>query len=501
MGTGVALRAAVLELLELDAGIPVLITALTERMHSLNTTLLAALGSGGNLSTTDLNATVLGAALGDSTSRTSVAVDADDPLNVELPPGRPARRVMLTDGIVPTVAACERTELINATNITTSEVEMLVDLPPSLFVAEGALTQAARVAMLAALQARARVALRNVTTVSLALRTVLGLWENCTGVPPAAAVVASSVEVLVPSSSPSPSSPPPPAPPQYAAAVGAPPGELSLPALLVVGLAVLAAVLAALCLGCATRWRQRAPRAPPLPALHLTLADGRVVLLPLRLGFAAARDQAQAPTSEAPGAPLCRRRRGRPHQLLLVIPAGAPCREPLGLRNDSFNDDVGLPVAILAPAAGAGGSSSHGGEGGEQAEALHPVHWYADDDGGGSSADARSGRLAPLDRGGWVVACPGLAALEAPHGEAAPSAAAGRQQRAVVALRIATHAERQLLLGGGHSGLPAGGAATAHGPSRGAASVTAGAVLEPSELARRLRLAARDWGPSADDAT
>jgi len=66
------------------------------------------------------------------------------------------------------------------------------------------------------------------------------------------------------------------------------------------------------------------------------------------------------------------------------------------------------------------------------------------------------------------VACPGLTALEAPGSSAA------EPQRAVVAVRVATPAERRLVLGDKHTG---------------GVSVAPGALLTPCGLASLLRAA------------
>ena len=279
-----------------------------------------------------------------------------------------------------------------------------------------------------------------------ALLNFTTVWTECTGVDASSAVTVLEAPAVRVGLRPS---PPSQAVPAGAAGTLFPASELNLPAIIVVGLFVLAALLLACCC-CSWAVRARRQVLPPLPALHVSLPGGRVVLLPLRWGSALASEG-----KLGAAAPLGARAR-RHHALLLVIPAEAPCRAPLGLRNDSLNDHVGLPVAIMEPAAGAGS----GGE-----KELRPVRWYSD----GKCDD--SGRDAPLYSDGWVVSCPGLMALEAPR--PAPSAPPAR---AVLALRAATLAERQLVLHGGSDtpGLPA---------------VAPGAVLSSSELARLVQAA------------
>lgn len=275
-------------------------------------------------------------------------------------------------------------------------------------------------------------------------------WTECTGVDASVIQVLQAPAVRT-GLRPSPSSQ---AFPAGAAATLPPASELSLPAIIVVGLVVLAALLACCCCDWAVCARRQG--LPPLPVLHVSLPGDRLVLLPLRWGSVLGSE------GRLGAAAVLRARTRRHHALLLDVPADATYCEPLGLRSDSLSDHVGLPVAIMEPAPGAAGGK----------EKLRPVRWYSD----GKCGDD-SGRDAPLYSDGWVVSCPGLMALEAPR--PAPSAPPAR---AVLALRAATLAERQLVLRGGSDtpGLPA---------------VAPGAVLSSSELARLVQAgAATDAG-------
>ena len=329
---------------------------------------------------------------------------------------------------------CVTFRTFNVTNATRTRVSLVLDVSGLQFVN---LTDPA--------SAIAAMLIRSIEGPDV-LRNFTRAWTECTGVD-AAAIQLLEAPAVRTGLRPSPSS--------LAFSAGAaaalfPANEVNLPALIVVGLLVLAALLLACC---CCNWavvRVRQQGLPPLPALHVSLPGDRVVLLPLHWGSVLASEGKL-------GAASLRARTRRHHALLLGIPAEAPCRVPLGLHNDSLNDHVGLPVTIMEPAAGAGS----GGK-----EELRPVRWYSD----GKCGDD-SGRDAPLYSDGWVVSCPSLMALEAPRSSSfAPPA------RAVVAVRAATFAERQLVLRGGDGAtrLPV---------------VPPGAVLTSSELARLLHAA------------
>jgi hypothetical protein len=155
----------------------------------------------------------------------------------------------------------------------------------------------------------------------------------------------------------------------------------SSPTLVIVGLLVLFALCCGCCVGFAW-FRHRVPR--PLPVLHVTLSGGRVVLLPLRWGAAVKRGLGG------------RGEEAEEHELVVVIPAGAPCREPLGLRaaaNLGDAPDTVLPVSIVS-----------GGGGGEKGFPIGAggggVTGVAEVSGKGEALPARGGGEAAFLSGG-----------------------------------------------------------------------------------------------------
>ena len=435
-GAGVALRAALHGLLALDEAVPVTITSVLETTYVLNTTQLFGWAASKNASAAAaLNSTA--ADLGNHTTRTRVAINASDALNAALTPDGAARRLSASSP-----AQCARSVTVGVANVTTTVVSLEVDYPLEFYAMVGAANQLDRLALKAALRARALAVLQNVTHFMTFFNETLTLWEACTGVPAEGAVLATAAEVAVVPTASMPSR----SPATLRAAPSAP-AELDLPTLVVVGLLVLFVLCCGCCLSAA--WcRRREPR--PLPVLHVTLPGGRVVLLPLHWGAALKREAGR------------RGDEAREHGLVVVIPAGAPCRGPLGLRSASLHDepDVVLPVSIVS--AGASGD-----------RLPRRVRWYADgrrdesscavdttrgsgardghgtDDGSGKQ---RQRRLAALHAPDWAVQCPGLTDLEAPPGASHASPVGAGAPRAVLAVRVATLAERRLVLNDGHNG-------------------------------------------------
>jgi len=400
------------------------------------------------------------ALLGNVTSRSRVVINTSDALNVPLGGGS-TRRLLAANAS----GLCARTVLSEETNITTSEVEMEIDYPPEVFVGIGAINITARLEIMRALRERALGRLRG-GGASGNLAQSLTLWENCTGVPAEASFLAVAAEVVLSLASASPRRSDPLA--------TAPPAEMNLAALLVAHLLLLA--LCCCCCCCPSTvvaWgRHRSPA--PLPALRLTLPGGRTLLLPLRWGAVhpQMRGDCHKDSAEEVAAveALSSSSTRSHHQLVVVIPVGAPCREPLGLRpiilEDSYEYDLVLPVIISAPLEG-------------DAVGMCPVRWYAD----GRASDGRS--LAALHASCWAVDIPRL------------------PREPKVELRVATLAERRLLLDDGHNGPEREGGGSSlqkESPEEGDpafwGSVQGCALLPAGELARRLRPAKTDAGAS-----